>query len=331
MLKHNARWADKLAKREKNKRAREERIKAEEEAEEERLRKERETNPFSMKNTGSSNLFGASLFDEPAAAPKQERSSVLDEVDDDDDDDDDYNEEERLAEEMTIKASLDEQHKQLQDHWALTASHYTAPLYLNTIPEPEPEPKAVPAAPEKPPSNMSLTGSGETEEYEKMVVDGMDHVFERFTRRLGSEARQVVRYEYGGAPLAFTGAGALFKQLWPNGVHGEYDASTVPPCPQCGAPRVFELQLMPNLANLLRAEQLSDQTHDDGRQDAEAQRQAEIASVLGLKTNSSSSDMRTGIAWGTVMIFVCSRDCCGDAAEGYAVEWVGLQHESTDL
>ena len=31
------------------------------------------------------------------------------------------------------------------------------------------------------------------------------------------------------------------------------------------------------------------------------------------------------------MIFVCSRDCCLDATEGYAVEWVGLQHESTDL
>lgn len=251
--------------------------------------------------------------------------------DDDDDDDDDYNEEERLAEEMTIKASLDEQHKQLQDHWAHSASHYTAPLYLNTIPEPEPEPKAVPAAPQKLPSHVSSLGSGDTEEYEKMVIEGMDHVFERFTRRLGSEARQVVRYEYGGAPLAFTGVGALFQQLWPNGVHGDYDASAVPPCPQCGAPRVFELQLMPNLANLLRVEHLSDLTHDDGRQDAEARRQAEVASVLGLKNNASLSDMRTGIAWSTAMIFVCSRDCCLDATEGYAVEWVGLQHESTDL
>lgn len=330
MLKHNARWAVKLAKREAQKRAREERVRAEKEAEEERLRKERETNPFSMKNSGGSNLFGASLFDEPAAPEKQDTDAVQDE-DDDDDDDDDYNEEERLAEEMTIKASLDEQHKQLKDHWAHSASHYTAPLYLNTIPEPEPEPKAVPAAPQKLPSHVSSLGSGDTEEYEKMVIDGMDHVFERFTRRLGSEARQVVRYEYGGAPLAFTGAGALFQQLWPNGVHGDYDASAVPPCPQCGAPRVFELQLMPNLANLLRVEHLSDLAHDDGRQDAEARRQAEVASVLGLKNNSSLSDMRTGIAWSTAMIFVCSRDCCLDATEGYAVEWVGLQHESTDL
>ena len=88
---------------------------------------------------------------------------------------------------------------------------------------------------------------------------------------------------------------------------------------------------MPNLANLLRVEHLSDLTQDDGRQDAEARRQAEVASVLGLKNNARLSDMRTGIAWSTAMIFVCSRDCCLDATEGYAVEWVGLQHESTDL
>ena len=168
MLKHNARWAAKLAKREAQKRAREERVRAEKEAEEERLRKERETNPFSMKNSGGSNLFGASLFDEPAAPEKQDTDAVQDE-DDDDDDDDDYNEEERLAEEMTIKASLDEQHKQLKDHWAHSASHYTAPLYLNTIPEPEPEPKAVPAAPQKLPSHVSSLGSGDTEEYLSLI------------------------------------------------------------------------------------------------------------------------------------------------------------------
>lgn len=337
MLKHNVRWAAKLAKREEKRRMREERARKEREAEDERRRKERETNPFTMKDSGGGGLFGASLFDEGEEmqdeAPREGGMDDDDDDDNDDDDDDDdslsdddYNDEERLAEELSIKASLDEQRMQLADHWNHTASHYTTPLYLNTIPEVEPErDEKLDAELEKRTPLVAADEGGEA--YEKMAIDGIDPVFERFMRRLGPEARQVVRYEYGGTPLPFTGTGPLYKRLWPN---GDFDASSVPPCEQCGARRVFEVQLMPNLANLLRAEHLSDATEADGN--AETRRQAEIASILGLKgDNSTPSDLRTGIAWSTAMVFVCSRDCCRDAQEGYAVEHVCLQHESSDM
>lgn len=334
MMKHNVRWAAKLAKQAERRRIREERAaakaRAEQEAEAERLKKERETNPFSMKSTTGSSLFGASLFSEiPASAESTERvaeaskEDIISEEEDDDDDDDDFNEEERLAEELAIKASLDEQRAQLQDDWARTASHYETPLYLNTIPEPMYEKDDDDAAASEPSETVPMS-SGEGEQYEKMTIDGVDDVFERFARRLSSEARQVVRYEFEGTPLPFHAAGPLFQQLWPAGLKGGCDSSAVPRCERCNAPRVFELQLMPNLANLLRKEHLSEKSDVQGT--AEEQRQAEIASLLGI-SKEGVSDVRTGIAWSTAIVFVCSKDCCAES-EGWAEEWVGLQQET---
>ena len=352
VLKHNTRWAAKLAKREERKRVREERIAAKQQAEikleAERARKERATNPFSMNSSSEAGLFGASLFDSaPEGAEstddqgrvdrqQQQKTSEGNESEHEvsnDEDEDDYDDEERLAEEMSIKASLEEQHQHLQNHWSQHASHYTTPLYLNTIPEPENEPESEAQDQALQESALSTShvpviGSGEGEVYEQMKIDGLDHVFERFTRRLGSEARQVVRYEFGGVPIPFSGKGSLFKRLWPNGLHAGCDSSSVPACEYCGAPRVFELQLMPNLANLLRAEKLSDAAESNGENSSnqEAQRQAEIASLFGLE--SAVTNMRTGIAWSTAIVYVCSRDCCQNESEGYAEEWVGLQHET---
>lgn len=49
------------------------------------------------------------------------------------------------------------------------------------------------------------------------------------------------RYLFGGSPLDVT------SQLIPLP-----KASSVPPCTRCGAPRVFELQLLPSLLNVLQ-------------------------------------------------------------------------------
>jgi len=328
MLKHNPRWAAKLAKQEDRRRAREEREAAQRAsdaaAEEERKRTERTVNPFSMSGNAGSSLFGESLFDAPPVAPAPAEAAPP-APQDDSDDMSDYDEEERLAEELAIKASLDEQRAKLAEDWARTAPYYAPAQYLNTIPEPQPdESESAPA----PAPAVQIDGAigAECEQYEKMVIEGMDNVFEHFMRRLGSEARQVVRYEFGGVPIPFSGAGSLYRMLWPQGAGSPMDATAVPPCDKCGAPRVFELQLMPNLANLLRIEQAIAPGKDAGLDD-EKQRRSAVEALLNR--HQDVSDIRTGIAWSTAMVFVCSKDCC-DGAEGWANEWIGLQYE-TDL
>lgn len=330
MLKHNQRWAAKLAKQAERQRVRQEREeakkRAEAEAEARRLAQERTTNPFKLGSGGGTSLLGESLFGAPpttAPATAEVLAMTSEDVHESEDDDADFDDEARLAEELAMKASLEEQRAQLQEDWTRTSSYYTTSLYLNTIPEPRraQDTAAVSEAPA--PAKEEAVG-GEVEEYEQMTIDGMDDVFEHFTRRVGTEARQVVRYEYAGTPLPFSAVGPLYKQLWPAGWRGPMNASSVPPCPHCGAPRVFELQLMPNLANLLRVEKLSDADSVLPSANTEAHRQAEISSLLGLKD--TQSDMCTGIVWNTAMVFVCSRDCCPDT-EGWAEEWVGLQHE----
>ena len=62
---------------------------------------------------------------------------------------------------------------------------------------------------------------------------------DRFARRLARRPDQVVRYAYGAAPL------------WP----AADGPPAAPPC-ACGAPRDFELQLMPTLAYVLRHDAL---------------------------------------------------------------------------
>lgn len=331
MLKHNPRWAAKLAKQAERQKLRKEREeakkRAEEEAEARRLAQERTTNPFKMSAGSGASFLGQSLFSPPQTVPTSSQTpssnaEAMDELDyDEDEDDDDFDDEERLAEELAIKASIEELQAQLQDDWTRTSSYYTTSLYLNTIPEPRPA-QDTETATELASTREASTGN-EGEQYEQTTIDGIDDVFERFTRRLGSEARQVVRYEYNGTPLPFSAMGPLYKQLWPSGWRGAMDVSSVPPCPHCGAPRVFELQLMPNLANLLRPDKLSD-ADSVVTSNSEEHRQAEISSLLGLKD--TNSDMCTGIVWSTAMVFVCSRDCCSDT-EGWAEEWVGVQHE----
>lgn len=321
MLKHNARWAAKLAKKQERQKQREEQRRAEEK----RLEEERSKNPFALGGGagGGSGLFGSgSLFDAPAAAP-----APAPPADQPSSDEDDYNEEERMAEELAVKASLAEQRTNLsaEASWAASASCYQPALYLDTIPEPVEQEEPTPQAPAAPAAQLA---SGEAEAYEKMVLRGVDSVFERFLRRLGTEARQVVRYEYDGVPLPFSAQGALYKRLWPAPEH-RYTPE-VPPCSRCGAPRVFELQLMPNLVNLLRPTGLQGAAPPaESNGDAEALRRAEVERVLALQSGKdpmATDDAPTGLLWSTALIFVCSKDCC-DGSEAWADEWVGLQYE----
>ncbi|WFD42405.1 hypothetical protein MPSI1_001048 [Malassezia psittaci] len=341
MLKHNLRWAAKLEKQRKRQEAREARVaelkKKEKEADAERSRRETASNPFSMSGTGGQpSLFGnGPLFgngveaSQAASSPTQKYTPPHEPTNEDSESD--FDEDERIAEELAIKASLSEQRAQLtaENNWAKTAPCYTPALYLNTIPEPARDTEDASSDTESTLAKIAASGTeigsmGE-EQYEQMRLDCMDPVFERFTSRLAIEPSQVIRYELGGAPLPFTNVGSTYRALWPN---DHFDPSKIAPCPKCNAPRIFEAQLMPNIANLLKANHLQGRQTTDGT-DSERRRRAEIASLLGIEMENAGDTAKfaTGIAWSTAMIFVCGKDCCSAEGEMWTEEYIAVQFE----
>ncbi|KIH56765.1 programmed cell death protein 2 domain protein [Ancylostoma duodenale] len=120
-----------------------------------------------------------------------------------------------------------------------------------------------------------------TDEVEAAVSDQKsDSKFERFSRFLNLNCEQVLRYQRSGTHLSGTPLLATDRAPPP---------SEIPPCENCGAPRTFELQLMPHLLSLI---------------DVDA--------------------MGQSIDWASVYVFTCSRSC-EVANQGYAKEYIFKQ------
>ena len=142
------------------------------------------------------------------------------------------------------------------------------------------EPQAIP-------QNVRMAEAGEFETTasasgnsadDKAAVDSlMDTTFQRFADRLAQNPEQVLRYDFAGQPLLYSKKDAVGSQ-WPR----------VPRCGQCGAERVFELQLTPHAITELEADDLS----------------------------------LEGMDWGTIILASCGADCGGEVEE-----WVGVQWE----
>lgn len=142
-----------------------------------------------------------------------------------------------------------------------------------------------------------------------LFESSMDKTFQRFADRLAQNPEQVLRYEHSGQPLLYSKSDAVGKLLAPvhddakvrisaSRSHGSAAGQLrVPQCANCGAARVFELQLTPHAITELEA--------DDPAID--------------------------GMEWGTIIMGACSRDCQQrgqpDGAIGYLEEWVGVQWE----
>ncbi|TKY89279.1 hypothetical protein EX895_001810 [Sporisorium graminicola] len=324
---------------------------------------------------GSDNPFAASAPTTAAELPAKEADSDSDSEDDGDDSEDgEESESERLAEELALKSDLAAAQPTAESAWVESSTRYP-PLYLNTVPEPSSSSRSKKLSKEEAAMLKSASASGALaqndvddadlkgfakEGYEKMLLDGIDDTFERFLKRVSVEPRQAVRYEFGGEPIAFHAKGKIYDLLWPkdakvkagervtvtksqfkSGAHasaGErsFSARAVPPCPHCGSERVFEAQLMPNLINLLKADQIQTadgsldtdahiNTTSTAAQDEEAKRKAAIEQALGrrLPTTATATagaeaafDARSGLVWSTAFVFVCSKDCCGPTSEG---------------
>ncbi|KAI5201152.1 hypothetical protein E4T39_05394 [Aureobasidium subglaciale] len=150
------------------------------------------------------------------------------------------------------------------------------------------------------------SGAGADMDVKDAFESSMDKAFQRFADRMSQNPEQILRYEFAGQPLLYSKADAVGKLL---GAHQDSSASNakvktslgaksgMPKCTNCGAERLFELQLTPYAIVELEAEE------------------------LGLE----------GMEWGTIILGVCSKDCVQrgqkEGEVGYVEEWVGVQWE----
>merc|ERR1719433_194757 len=102
----------------------------------------------------------------------------------------------------------------------------------------------------------------------------------KFQRRLERSPQQVVRYSWGGEPLWMAPPPQeVLSGAWP------------PVCSLCGAPRTFEVQVLPTLH-------------------------------AGLLTAGGKHVISPEATWGTACVFTCSQDCM---PEGHCDEFVVAQ------
>lgn len=129
----------------------------------------------------------------------------------------------------------------------------------------------------------------------EVFESSMDAVFQKFADRLAQNPDQSIRYEYGGTPLLYSKKDNVGKVLT---AAAAAKKSGMPRCGNCGAGRVFEVQLTPQAITELEEQE-----------------------ELGLE----------GMEWGTVIVGVCEADCLargsGDDKAGYVEEWCGVQWE----
>jgi len=254
-------------------------------------------------------------------------SSAVGSVEDDGDDQSDSASSERSL--LTALASV----TIAESPWRCAPSYPT--LYLSTVGEYLP-----PQAKLKVPKGIQVGDdetkdkdvSWATETYENSLE--MDHVFERFIKRVGYEGEQCVRYNLGGTPLPFA-SDKTFDVLWPTPPHEPlpvtkavfkavptvrrvYDASSVPRCSACGSRRVFECQLMPNLINVLRPSWAD----DNEKKLTDRERRAAVKRELA----GDNKEAKRGLEWGTCLVYSCEKDCSDDGCwreEVVYVQWDG--------
>lgn len=145
------------------------------------------------------------------------------------------------------------------------------------------------------------SGSSSQKEDKDTYESTIDKTFQKFADRLAQNPEQVIRYEYKGQPLLYSKTDAVGKLLASGHAQDTKvkvsGAGKIPKCGNCGAGRIFELQLTPHAIMELEADEMS----------------------------------LEGMEWGTIIVGVCGKDCVpagtGVGEVGYVEEWAGVQWE----
>ncbi|RCH79884.1 hypothetical protein CU098_000931, partial [Rhizopus stolonifer] len=155
---------------------------------------------------------------------------------------------------------------------------------------------------------MDIDEGGETwqgETYEKQSLPrGVDKQFKKFTERVEFAPAQCVRYDMNGQPLFYS---ALTPQQ-------QQKINT--PCPYCRGARVFEFQLMPNILSILPTVEYASKEEKPLPQQSK-----DAKSIL--------DSWNVGMEFGTIMVFVCQKDCHRGSLEdvAYMEETAIIQYE----
>ncbi|KAH7914626.1 programmed cell death protein 2 [Hygrophoropsis aurantiaca] len=281
-------------------------------------------NPFSMKAAAAPSPFGLGdhIFGEVPLTtitppPQEEVADTVNDNDDDRDSDASSASEHSLITAMAT-TTLEE------SPWTAAPSYQ--PMYLSTSSEYLP-----PAAKSKPSSDIRVEDPADNDDkktkdttwafegYENSLE--VDHVFDRFTKRVSYAGEQCLRYELGGVPLPFS-SDKVFESIFPappqaplpvtkpdfKVVHTpkrSYSSASIPSCPVCKSSRVFECQIMPNLINVLKSS-----NKDDSAQKPLTDEQRIKAVQEALKKGGDNASDKRDMEWGTCMIFSCEKDCC---------------------
>jgi pre-rRNA-processing protein TSR4 len=146
------------------------------------------------------------------------------------------------------------------------------------------------------PGESSGGGKEDKDVYESTI----DKTFQKFADRLAQNPEQVIRYEFKGGPLLYSKSDAVGKLLANSGGEGKVrtsGASGIPKCGNCGARRVFEVQLTPH-------------------------------AIVELEREEEGLD---GLEWGTIIVGACEADCSEkgrkEGEAGHVEEWAGVQWE----
>lgn len=122
----------------------------------------------------------------------------------------------------------------------------------------------------------------------------LDKTFQKFSDRIAQNPEQVLRYEYKGQPLLYSGHDDVASRfVVPHGKAGAVKG--IPRCESCGAQRVFEVQLVPGLIYELEKDEVM--------------------------------DLEDGMEWGTILVGTCSNNCGGSGLVSFREEWAGVQWE----
>jgi pre-rRNA-processing protein TSR4 len=171
-----------------------------------------------------------------------------------------------------------------------------AQFYLDAYPEEleKEQPEPLPAGSSK--TEYDVEDSGNASALDKDTFESsLDKTFQKFSDRIAQNPEQVLRYEFRGEPLLYSGTdGVASRFVVPHGKSGAVRG--IPRCESCGARRAFELQLVPGL-------------------------------IYELEKEDDSLELDDGMEWGTVLVGTCVNNCGQPGDISFREEWVGVQWE----